>query len=55
MTIDIWKYFVVICLMIAVGFFWPKIPAPWSWVIAALACVLALIVLVVTLGGIQVR
>ena len=41
---------IVVVLCVAVGFFYPRIPNPWNWVIAAIACVLCLLALARLLG-----
>ena len=37
---DITSLILIVVLCCGVGFFFPKIPAPWNWIIAAIACLL---------------
>ena len=47
---DLQTIILIVILCVGVGFFFPKIPAPWNWVIAAIACVLCLFALAGRLG-----
>ena len=47
---DLLTIILVVVLCVGVGYFYPKIPAPWSWVIAAVACILCLLALASRLG-----
>ena len=47
---DITTLILIVVLCCGVGFFYPRIPAPWNWIIAAIACVLCLLALATRLG-----
>jgi len=47
---DLMTIFIIICLMVAGGFFFRFIPDPYKWICAAIAFVLVALALAVKLG-----
>ena len=47
---DLMQIVFIIVLCVAVGYFYPRIPAPWNWALAALVVLIALLGLAKILG-----